>query len=280
MRKNSIIKLLLLLLLLQLTEACRHNLKIANGLRKLSTNEVISMIKKNEPVPQDIKIISEDGKPIDNNIMLKVGQEKLVTDFYADSKNKVKLLVVRAYNDNDKQLFSEIKKANNEAMLSKPLDVDCNKISEILSDVRLKDQQSRTTNGGINTNYDRENQRIVFSIINKCGFPTAPINDSAGLETIFLVIQHGTKEMRAKYLPYFIKLSKNGEFSESMVALMEDRVLMDSGKKQKYGSQLQKVQGGAWELYPVDNIDSVNARRKSIGLNTLEDYLKEFRNQN
>lgn len=274
MTNASSLKLLILTLFLLLIEACSNPYRIPGNLRKLRSSEVISMIRRNESIPRDVKILTEDGKPIDTTTIFLIGQEKLITDFYADSTNTIKLLILRPCEIKDKRLMDDIKKVNNESMFLEPLNVDCTKLSEILASIRNKDQESRTSKELKTVNSDKENQRLVFSIINKCGFPESSMNDASGLETIFLVIQHGSKEMRAKYLPNFIRLSDKGEFSKSMVALMEDRAMMDSGKKQKYGSQLL-LSNGAWELYPVENLDSVNARRKSVGLNTLEEYLKE-----
>jgi hypothetical protein len=265
-----------ILIIITILQGCHQGFQTPKGLKKLTDMEVLEIIRRKEQMPPGLKITMADGKPVDNNVMMAIGQKKLVTDFYVDSARRVRLLIVRPYVDNDKYLLSEIDKINNSAMQSTPIDVDCAKVSGILADIRIKDQENRGLNSSQNHNFDEENQRMVLSIIKKCGFPQSPIIDNAGLETIFLVIQHGSKEMRSKYLNHFINLSRKGEFSRSIVALMEDRVLMDSGKKQKYGSQVIQSTTGVWELYPVDNIDSVNVRRRRIGLNTLEEYLKEF----
>lgn len=52
---------------------------------------------------------------------------------------------------------------------------------------------------------------------------------------------------------------------------MTDRLLMHFGYPQVYGSQI--LNG---ELYTIENPDSVDIRRASVGLGPLEEYLKNF----
>lgn len=59
------------------------------------------------------------------------------------------------------------------------------------------------------------------------------------------------------------------------MAYLEDRILMRNGKKQLYGTQ------AVWDnvlkksiIYLQGNIESVNERRKKLGLEILEDYTK------
>ena len=80
-----------------------------------------------------------------------------------------------------------------------------------------------------------------------------------------------------KYFPLIKKSADRGDLSWSTVALMEDRMLMDIGEKQKYGSQVQKANGSdKWTLYPIQDPKNVNKRRAKIGLEPIEDYLRRF----
>jgi hypothetical protein len=64
---------------------------------------------------------------------------------------------------------------------------------------------------------------------------------------------------------------KNGDLSKQQYALMKDRMLMDEGKPQIYGSQIENG-----KLYKLENPETVNERRKEMGLEPIEDYLKYF----
>jgi hypothetical protein len=59
---------------------------------------------------------------------------------------------------------------------------------------------------------------------------------------------------------------------------MEDRMLMDKGEKQKYGSQVRKSNGSdKWSLHPpIQDPENVNKRRAEVGLEPIEEYLKHF----
>ena len=46
---------------------------------------------------------------------------------------------------------------------------------------------------------------------------------------------------------------------------------MDEGKPQIYGSQIKGD-----KLYQLENPETVNQRRKEMGMGTIEDYLKNF----
>ena len=63
---------------------------------------------------------------------------------------------------------------------------------------------------------------------------------------------------------------------------MEDRMLMNSGKPQKYGTQAYSlVEDGKTVIYiwPVEDPDKLDALRKSVGLMPIESYLEIVKQQ-
>lgn len=152
------------------------------------------------------------------------------------------------------------------------IEVDCSKKSQILDEVYESDQRIRKSNELIKyAKEDHKNQELVISIIEKCGMPTLNDVTQKQLSTIWLVLQHTTNKHRKKYFPLIEKAVKNGELSKQQYALMKDRILMDEGKPQIYGSQLKNG-----KLYKIENPETVNERRKKMGMETIEDYLKRF----
>ena len=60
---------------------------------------------------------------------------------------------------------------------------------------------------------------------------------------------------------------------------MEDRMLMNSGKPQIYGTQVYSItrEGAKMNyIWPVDDPDKLNGRRASVGLSTIEEYIELF----
>lgn len=91
------------------------------------------------------------------------------------------------------------------------------------------------------------------------------------MDTIWLGLQRSTKKIRKKYFPQIEKAVENGDLSKGQYALMKDRILMDEGKAQIYGSQIENG-----KLYKIENPETVNERRKEMGMERIEDYLKNF----
>ena len=152
------------------------------------------------------------------------------------------------------------------------IEVDCSKKVQILSEVLESDQRIRKSNDFINyAKEDHRNQELVISIIEKCGMPTLKEVDQKQMDAIWLGLQHSTKEIRKEYFPQIEKAVKNGDLSKSQYALMKDRMLMDEGKPQIYGSQIKNG-----KLYKLENPENVNKRRKEMGMEPIENYLKNF----
>ena len=82
-----------------------------------------------------------------------------------------------------------------------------------------------------------------------------------------------------KYQPVFQDAVKKGYIQMDDLVTMEDRMLMNSGKPQIYGTQaysITKEGKNTIYIWPVDNPDSLNGRRASVGLSTIEEYLELF----
>jgi len=152
------------------------------------------------------------------------------------------------------------------------VEVDCNKKSEILSEVYKSDQKIRRENNLIKyAKEDHRNQELIISIIEKCGMPTLNEVNQEQMNAIWLGLQHTENKYRVKYFPLIEKAVKNGDLSKEQYALMKDRILMDEGKPQIFGSQIKNG-----KLYDLEEPETVNERRQEMGLEPIEDYLKRF----
>ncbi len=152
------------------------------------------------------------------------------------------------------------------------IEVDCRKKSQILSEVLESDQRIRKSNEYIKyAKEDHRNQELVISIIDKCGMPTLKEVGQKQMDAIWLGLQHTENKYRVKYFPLIEKAVKNGDLSKKQYALMKDRILMDEGKPQIFGSQIKNG-----KLYDLEDPKTVNKRRQEMGLEPIEDYLKRF----
>lgn len=152
------------------------------------------------------------------------------------------------------------------------VEVDCNKRSEILNEVYISDQKIRRENNLIKyAKEDHRNQELIISILEKCGMPTLNEVNQEQMSAIWLGLQHTENKYRIKYFPLIEKAVKNGDLSKGQYALMKDRILMDEGKPQIFGSQIKNG-----KLYDLEKPETVNKRRQEMGLEPIEDYLKRF----
>jgi outer membrane protein OmpA-like peptidoglycan-associated protein len=124
---------------------------------------------------------------------------------------------------------------------------------------------------------DAENLKVVEDLISKFGWLKRSSIGYRGEMTLFLVIQHAPLPVQKKYFPMMQAAVKKEEASAINLAYLEDRILVGEGKKQLYGTQLQRNdKTGKYELAPTQDEKNLNIRRAKIGLEPIEVYLKSF----
>jgi hypothetical protein len=124
-----------------------------------------------------------------------------------------------------------------------------------------------------------ELQKILASI----GFPHKPFfGDSARIAT-FMVIQHASLQRQEKYLPLFQKAADNSEIQPSLIAKMIDRIRVNKGEKQVYGTQAVPIRDpktgyftNNYELAPIEDEPNVDKRRLKVGLPPIKEGAKEL----
>ncbi len=125
------------------------------------------------------------------------------------------------------------------------------------------------------TALDAEHLETLKTIVDQQGWPKVSQVGIKGVQAAFLILQHAPdKVFQEKMLPYIkIAFIKKEGVSGQEVALLTDRVLVGQGKKQLYGTQAKPVTDKV-EFFPIEEMDSVDQRRKSMGLPPLAYYKK------
>jgi len=152
--------------------------------------------------------------------------------------------------------------------------------------LRMKIQEVVVRNGATSAEFiemvkeqqriDEVNLRRLDAIVTEGGWPALSVVGEKASVGAFLIVQHADLSAQKRYLPVLRAAVMAGEAQAQDLALLEDRVLMREGKKQRYGSQLEADGKGGWRFYPIENERSVDERRKSVGLPPLADYAKQF----
>jgi hypothetical protein len=122
----------------------------------------------------------------------------------------------------------------------------------------------------------------VKKIIDTYGYPGKTLVGEPANKTAWFVIQHSDEI--EKYFPLIKKAGESKEIPMTLVAMMEDRMLMYRGQEQIYGTQssgrtlVNKATGKEEDvqfIWPIKEPEKVNELRKSIGFTTtIEEYSK------
>ncbi|TSC88115.1 MAG: hypothetical protein G01um101416_138 [Microgenomates group bacterium Gr01-1014_16] len=120
----------------------------------------------------------------------------------------------------------------------------------------------------------------VKKIIDEFGYPVTSLVGKKASHWAWLLIQHsdhdiGFQEMCLKLM----KSAPADEVAKSNIAYLEDRVRKNKGQSQIYGTQFVK-KGKILELWPVEDIKNLDTKRKKMGLNSFEEYKKDFYGEN
>ncbi|MBW3546478.1 MAG: hypothetical protein KY428_12925, partial [Bacteroidetes bacterium] len=96
----------------------------------------------------------------------------------------------------------------------------------------------------------RENQTRLLELLEKYGWPTASSVTEYAAAGAALIINHSTYEIRSKYFPLLEEAFRKGEAQPLRYAKMRDRLLVEEGKEQLYGTQI-KFENLQREPYPI-----------------------------
>jgi len=125
-------------------------------------------------------------------------------------------------------------------------------------------------------NYVRH-QPILEAMIRQHGFPGYAMVGEKSSDNFWLVVQHADAhpDFQQRVLALMLPEVKRHNASPKSYAYLTDRVALNTGKPQEYGTQVEYTGSGIGEPVPRTLRDpkNVNSRRAAIGLEPLEKYL-------
>ncbi len=122
---------------------------------------------------------------------------------------------------------------------------------------------------------DSSNMLFVEKVFNNMGYPGKSVVGEPTNTAAWYVLQHNPDKIE-KYLPLIKEAGEQGEIPFRLVAMMEDRYLMNQEKPQVYGTQGRTYndERGSF-IWPIENPETVNQRRTEAGFDqTIEEYAK------
>lgn len=128
---------------------------------------------------------------------------------------------------------------------------------------------------------DASNLKKMKKIVKKFGWPTISLVGNKAYRLAWLLIQHADKDVdfQEYCLEFMIKAGGNNNVSKANIAFLTDRVLVNRGKPQIYGTQFYEDKTGKLLPQTIRNIETLDKRRKEIGLERFKVYQKKLTTQ-
>lgn len=154
------------------------------------------------------------------------------------------------------------------------------------ADLELRDKLIQ--NGQLSDGYNKEMEalhnrhaEILNNIIDKIGYPTIDKVGREANEAAWLVVQHsiGQPEFMKKCAVLLEKAVAENQADAKQLAYLTDRIASFEGRPQLYGTQFDWDGNGEMNPKPFDDLEKVNQRRKTIGLNSLGKQTEIIRKQ-
>jgi hypothetical protein len=219
--------------------------------------EVKKEIGKDEEI---IEILS--SQPIE--MLQEICKKQVLSNFEICKKYSVEIV------ENEKLQLELIKMYVNDQY------VRSNLMTDILQKYNLSKDQVIIDSNGINT--DERNRERLKEIIAKYGFPTKKMVGKDAMNGVFFMIQHadGENAWQKSQLTNIANAVKMGDLDSQSYAYLYDRIKINSGEKQLYGTQFANVDAvnNIVELDKTEDIDNLDKRRMEIGMMPIEMYKK------
>jgi uncharacterized protein DUF6624 len=121
---------------------------------------------------------------------------------------------------------------------------------------------------------DSARSRWLRRAVRERGWPgRTAVGDSAA-EAAWLILQHSPfYDWQSEMLPTLQAMAARGELRPADLALFTDRVLVEHGKPQRYGSQFNPT-GGRMVPFPIADPARVDSLRATVGLPPMAEYAR------
>ena len=121
---------------------------------------------------------------------------------------------------------------------------------------------------------ERDNAARLASLMAACGWPRRSVEGAQAARSAWLVAQQRGEDLafQRQVVRQLELAALDGEAPVMHLATASDRLAAREGRPQRYGTQLRQVDACSWDYYPLDDVARVEARRKRLGLPSLDDH--------
>ena len=128
---------------------------------------------------------------------------------------------------------------------------------------------------------DEDNTAFLKKLVGEVGWIDATRFGKEAADAAFLIVQHsGDVPLMAATLPEIEKGVRAKVLDPQSFALLHDRLSLDLGRKQRYGTQLGQGADKNLVVMPIEDRAHVEKIREELGLLPLSQYLDYFKQRN
>ena len=119
------------------------------------------------------------------------------------------------------------------------------------------------------------NAARLQAILDQIGWPTERLVGERAAQAAWLIAQHAISqpEFQRACLERLAEAAREHMVPLWQPAMLEDRICVFEGRPQRYGSQLKPDADGYLQPHPIEDPESVEERRRAVGLEPLADIL-------
>ena len=112
-------------------------------------------------------------------------------------------------------------------------------------------------------------------IMDRYGWPTARLVGEEAARAAWLIAQHADRQLDVQRRAYRLMAAavEAGEASPRDLAFLEDRLRVNEGRPQRYGTQIAGVEDGRPVPWPCEDPDRMDERRAEVGIEPFAEYV-------
>jgi len=123
---------------------------------------------------------------------------------------------------------------------------------------------------------ERSNGERLRALLARCGWPLRAVHGEAAVRDAWQLVRRFEQDLplQKTVALHLERAIAGGEAPGAEFARLQDRIAVAEGQPQRYGTQLHQVNACRWVFRPMDDRAQVEARRRQIGLPTLDEQEK------
>lgn len=125
---------------------------------------------------------------------------------------------------------------------------------------------------------DRRNTRWLARLVRRDGWPGISVAGADGAHAAWLLAQHADRlpEVQRMFLGAMREAVERGDAERKDLAYLEDRVRVNAGRPQLYGTQYGVTEAG-FGPRPIEDPGRLDERRAAVGLQPMAEYDADMR---